>query len=105
MTGRKAPLVLFKNSHSARPPDRAQRRNLMKNAKLIFLQLFCGGIVVFCSPVFAVSGLHLDKSENPLFSCLAVYLNDSHIRTGGRIGNMCSGEFIGKKQVFDGGAL
>ena len=74
----------------------------MKNAKLIFLQLFGGGIAVFCSPVFAVSGLYLDKSENPLFSCQAVYLNESHIGTG-RIGNMCSGEFIGKNKFLTAG--
>ena len=74
----------------------------MKNAKLIFLQLFGGGIAVFCSPVFAVSGLYLDKSENPLFSCQAIYLNESHIGTG-RIGNMCSGEFIGKNKFLTAG--
>ena len=76
----------------------------MKNAKLIFLQLFGGGIAVFCSPVFAVSGLYLDKSENPLFSCKVVYVNESHIGTGPHREYVFR-RIYRKKQVFDGGAL
>ena len=77
----------------------------MKKAQLIFLWIFGGWIAVFCSPVFAVSGLYLDKSENPLFSCVVLYLNDSHIGTDGidGIGGLCSGEFIGKNKFLTAG--
>ena len=74
----------------------------MKKARLILMAGFCASIVFFKSPAFAVTGLYLDKSENPLFSCMVLFLNDEHIGTGD-IGGMCSGEFIGKKHFLTAG--
>ena len=65
--------------------------------KLLFI-----GLAVFAGSLtpplaFAVTGRYLNESENPRFSCVAIFQNDEGLR------NICSGEFIGKKKFLTAG--